>query len=134
MKSLIFDCKSIYVAFRGSETVDNWLTDFNVDKDKYTVWPECKCKIHSGFQNTTNSVNADVLAEVSRLHALYPNYSIKTTGHSLGGAMAQLTAMMLLKNGFAVSMISFGQPRVGDEDYANFSTSVFPNQWRVVHH
>jgi hypothetical protein len=41
--------KSIYVAFRGSETVDNWLTDFNVDKDKYKVWPEFKCKIHSGF-------------------------------------------------------------------------------------
>jgi len=43
--------KSIYVVFRGSISVKNWLSDFNVDKDKYTVWPECKCKVHSGFQN-----------------------------------------------------------------------------------
>lgn len=55
---------SIYVAFRGSESLDNWLTDFNVDKDKYTMWPECDCKVHSGFQNTTVAVAPDVLSEV----------------------------------------------------------------------
>ena len=91
--------KSIYVVFRGTESVDNWLTDFNVEKDEYRVWPECNCKVHSGFQNTTEKVAPDVLAEVQRLLGLFPNYSVKTTGHSLGGAQAQLTAMMLIKNG-----------------------------------
>ena len=56
--------KSIYVAFRGSESLDNWIANFNVDKDKYTVWPECNCKVHSGFQNCTNAVNDEVLTEV----------------------------------------------------------------------
>ena len=34
------------------------------------------------------SVYADVLSEVTRLHALYPTAAIKTTGHSLGAALA----------------------------------------------
>lgn len=55
---------SIYVVFRGSSSIDNWLSDLNFDKDKYTVWPECDCKVHSGFQNVTNSVNDEILEEV----------------------------------------------------------------------
>lgn len=31
-------------------------------------------------------------------------------------------------------MINFGQPRVGDDDYAAFSDLKIPNQWRLVHH
>lgn len=66
--------------------------------------------------------------------ALYPTYSVKTTGHSLGGALAQMTAMMLIHNGIPTTMINFGQPRVGDKAYAAYSNSVFPNQYRHVHH
>lgn len=80
--------KSIYVAFRGSESISNWLSDFNADKDPYRLSPECNCEVHSGFQNCTESVSAQVLAEVQRLKALYPTYSVKTTGHSLGAALA----------------------------------------------
>ena len=126
--------KSIYVAFRGSESISNWISDLNADKDPYRLSPECNCSVHSGFQNCTESVSAQVLAEVKRLKALYPTYSVKTTGHSLGGALAQMTAMMLIKNGIPTTMINFGQPRVGDKDYAAYSNSVFPNQYRHVHH
>ena len=34
---------SIYVAFRGSESVSNWLTDFDATKTDYTAYPECNC-------------------------------------------------------------------------------------------
>ncbi len=59
---------------------------------------------------------------------------VKTTGHSLGAALAQGTAMLLIKNDIEVAnMINFGQPRFGDKAYAAFSAKIFPNQWRVVH-
>lgn len=54
------------------------------------------------------------MTEVTRLKALYPEYQVKTTGHSLGGALALLTQLDLIKAGFNTQMINFGQPRVGD--------------------
>ena len=35
--------ESIYVAFRGSSSIKNWITDLNMDKDPYLMWPECNC-------------------------------------------------------------------------------------------
>lgn len=81
-----------------------------------------------GFQIDLNSVYSDVLFEVTRLKALYPSAAIKTTGHSLGAALAQLTAMSLLKDGFeGITMINFGQPRTGDKAYAAFSNAKLAN-------
>lgn len=45
-----------------------------------------------------------------------------------------MTGMRLIQAGFDASMINFGQPRTGDNDYAAFSNNVFPEQWRVVHY
>ena len=63
----------------------------------------------------------DVLAEVQRLKLLYPTYSVKTTGHSLGGALALLTQLDLIKDGYDVDMYNFGQPRAGDKNFAAFA-------------
>ena len=41
--------------------------------------------------------------------------------------------MDLVKAGFEVSMINFGQPRVGDLAYSNFAKTILPESWRVVH-
>jgi triacylglycerol lipase len=54
-----------------------------------------------------------------------PKYKLKVTGHSLGAALAHLTGMSLIKDGFKVSMINFGQPRLGNTAYAAFSDMVF---------
>jgi len=64
----------------------------------------------------------------------YQNYKVKTTGHSLGAALAHLAALALIKEGLVVSLINFGQPRVGDKNFATFSQFTLGDQWRVVHH
>lgn len=46
--------------------------------------------------------------------AAHPTYAVKTTGHSLGAALALLSGMALLNEGIDNTMINFGQPRVGD--------------------
>jgi hypothetical protein len=59
---------------------------------------------------------------------LFPTYKVKTTGHSLGAALAQGTALLLIKNDIEVAnMINFGQPRFGDKTFAAFSQQIFPN-------
>lgn len=99
---------SIYVVFRGSLSLSNFISDLNIDKVTYKTRLDCKCQVHEGFYNSTLSVFADVLAEVQRLKKLYPTYKVKTSGHSLGGAVAQLTAMELINAGIATTMINFG--------------------------
>ena len=43
--------------------------------------------------------------------------------------------MMLLKNGVEIEQeITFGQPMIGDKNYAAFATETFKNQIRIVHH
>jgi hypothetical protein len=41
--------------------------------------------------------------------------------------------MDLVKAGFDVSMINFGQPRVGDQAYSDFVKTKLSESWRVVH-
>lgn len=99
---------SIYVVFRGSSSILNWVTNLSTAKTSYTAFPDCNCKVHLGFFSAEQAVIADVLTEVKRLKGLYTTASVKTTGHSLGGAMAQLTGMDLIKAGYSVSMYNFG--------------------------
>ena len=58
---------SIYVSFRGSLTIQNWITDLSIAKTKYNSFPDCNCQVHSGFYGATMAVFPDVLAEVKRL-------------------------------------------------------------------
>ena len=66
--------ESIYVVFRGSISLDNWLTDFDATLAHYEAFPECDCKVHAGFQASLKTVYATLLAEVQRLMLEYPTY------------------------------------------------------------
>jgi len=91
--------------------------------------------VHEGFQKAANSVSGQVLGAVYGLLKDHKHAKVKTTGHSLGAALAQLTGMTLIKNGIEVDqMINFGMPRIGDKEYAEFSDATWPNtQWRMTH-
>lgn len=41
--------KSIYVVFRGSASIENWITNLDGFKSKYQMWPDCNCEVHAGF-------------------------------------------------------------------------------------
>lgn len=123
---------SIYVTYRGSSSILNWISDLNAFKVPYTSFPDCNCQVHKGFYEAEQKVIGGVLSEVKRLRSVYPSASVKVTGHSLGAALAQLTSMDLYKAGIACSVYNFGQPRVGDAGYAQFATNKV-DTWRVTH-
>jgi len=79
---------SIYVVFMGSTSIENWITNLDTFKSKYQMWPECNCSIHAGFQKAADSVSGQIVAEVHRLKGIHTKAKVKTTGHSLGAAMA----------------------------------------------
>ena len=65
----------------------------------------------------------------------YPDSTIVITGHSLGAALATLTAYdMASVYGTKVSMINFGSPRVGNGNFANvFNHRLANRAIRVTH-
>ena len=125
---------SIYVVLRGTTSITNWESDLNATKSDYND-DHCKdCYVHSGFFNAEQHVIPRIVLEVGRLSNKYGTLRAKTTGHSLGAALANLAAVDLVKAGYEVSMYNFGQPRVGNKAYAAYANAILPEQYRVTHY
>ena len=64
-------------------------------------------------------------------------FFFQVTGHSLGAAMASLCAAEIIKLGYLpadrIKLITFGQPRTGDRDYAVAHDSLMNYSYRVIH-
>jgi len=114
--------ETIFVTFRGSEDVRNWVTNLQASTTDY---PLCSgCKVHNGFLEAEQKVFPSILATVKDLQAKYPSYSVITTGHSLGAALATLTAFDLVANGInSVKLFNYGCPRVGNTAFADWASS-----------
>lgn len=120
----------IIVAFRGSESIPNWITNLDFRKSDY---PHCEgCEVHTGFYHAMQSVYDDVLEEVSDLTAAY-DYPLRVTGHSLGGALALLSALELRAVGFSVVSNTFGCPRLGTDAFAAYASAQLPGAQRNTH-
>ncbi|KAL6842670.1 hypothetical protein ACP4OV_027514 [Aristida adscensionis] len=140
--------RDIVVAWRGTKRAAEWANDLDI-----TLVPASgvvapgpgwsQPSVHRGFLSVYTSKNSSsrfnkqsareqVLAEIRRLVDAYKgeNCSITLTGHSLGAALATLTAIDVVTNGFnlvrgspspnravPVAAIVFGSPRVGDEQF-----------------
>jgi hypothetical protein len=91
------------------------------------------CEIHRGFYREARKAFPGILSAVQSLQSLYPASAVKCTGHSLGGALAQITAMGLRDKGILPALLyTFGQPRIGNKNYATCSSSSIPTM-RVTH-
>ena len=74
--------EAIYVIYRGSTSIEDWIGNFQVG---YAQYPLCEgCEVHDGFYGAEHSVIVYVTDRVRSLQVTYPNYTVITTGHSLG--------------------------------------------------
>jgi len=125
--------QTIYVVFRGSSSLRNWIEDLEVAQVGYDSQPECAgCKVHHGFYRSTLRVMDKVLKTTLVLHAKY-QYDVVFTGHSYGAAVTQLLAMELTSLDIYPAVYNFGQPRIGNAKYAAFVNEKLKNVWRVTH-
>ena len=97
------------------------------------------CKIHQGMKRCKEGTINQVMNAVKSMKSKLPDYDIILTGHSLGAAVATLSAIDLIKNGTSVSLYTFGSPRVGNKEFSDYVSSLFStlsnkyNSYRFTH-
>ena len=124
--------KQIVAVFRGTQSVQSFIKDIQIIKTRPDfIVPELpsNVRIHGGFNHAYSTIKTQTRQSVLKLANQYPDYEIVFTGHSLGGAMATLAAVDFhIQTGGVyddrVSVITFGQPRIGNKDWALYVNSL----------
>jgi len=135
--ALSHDDRAIILAFRGTNSFLQLCkeVDFTVLRTKKDA--PLGGKVGSYFHAVFVALwESGIGANVDRLMSEYPNYQIWVTGHSLGGSIASLIATHILNEynlpEERIRLVTFGQPRTGDTDYADAHNLRFPHSYRVV--
>ncbi|XP_039135707.1 phospholipase A1-Igamma1, chloroplastic-like [Dioscorea cayenensis subsp. rotundata] len=148
--------RDIIIAWRGTVTNIEWVSDFmDILRPVSSVGipcPDPDVKVETGFidlytdkdtscQFCKYSAREQVLAEVKKLIDLYAvkngeEVSISVIGHSLGSALAVLSAYDIAETGVnggkKVCVFSFAGPRVGNRKFKNRFEGLGVKALRVV--
>eukprot|EP01080_Neovahlkampfia_damariscottae_P011720 gene11720-5059_t len=124
--------KNIVIAFRGTrlKSIKNWISNlrFGIKKDFPNV---SGAKIHAGFYDDYKKLHKTVLEALKNL----PKHKkILFVGHSRGGALASVGALMVARDGYGdrVELMTFGKPRIGNKEFAKYFDQTVKSKWRVV--
>ncbi|KAI5120004.1 hypothetical protein M0805_008465 [Coniferiporia weirii] len=131
--------QEIVVAYRGSIQFQDFITDLDfplVDYSSPGVTNTSGVKTHQGFLTAFNSAADIVLSNVTDQLNKYPSYSLVSTGHSLGAALASLGGVSLAANfpNVPLKVYTYGQPRTGNSAYASLAEDLIGagNIYRTV--
>jgi triacylglycerol lipase len=116
------------ISFAGTETdnLKEWVGNFNA-----LIGPG---GLHWGFKSDADAAWTEVVTALNA--APGPLY---LTGHSLGGAIATITALRIAQEMPALAdrihgIYTFGMPRTGDATYAmRYNAALGPRTFRLVH-
>ena len=124
---------AIVIAFRGSENIQNWITNLDFIRTDYD---QCYgCSVHKGFLKAYRDISSTVELMYINFKAQFPDARLIVTGHSLGGALAILCAIRFKESAVDVDLVyTFGQPRVGNKAFADYYTASLPNTFRLINY
>ena len=121
---------NLFIVFQGSQSDHDWANNAIFELVPYTSGSG---HYHRGFMNICNISYTDVGTYIQNEVTKNANLKITVTGHSLGGAMAMLYALLLQKAKINVTqLITFGQPRCGNLEFVNFYSTLKIPYYRFV--
>ncbi|KAH7326901.1 alpha/beta-hydrolase [Rhizoctonia solani] len=132
---------TVVVAHQGTDPLEirALITDakFIPSRLSTTLFPNVssEIKVHSGFKQAQAASAPQILAAVKRVLADRNSKSVTVVGHSLGGAIAALDALYLklnLPSNIAIKGVTYGQPRVGNPEFANWFDQTINDFSRVT--
>jgi len=107
------------IVIRGTANDANVLSDIDVRLVSDT---RTGIKLHKGFRD----VAVNIMQIIDTTKTL--EHTVHVTGHSLGGAVAQIIGMWLHIRGKNVQIFSYGSPKVSNQVLSGGQ----PTHWRVV--
>ena len=141
--------KSVYLVFRGTEPS---VQDFAADANLFRSSDPCAgaaygSKVHAGFKHAYLAIQLVVKATLLKLFAPDGPHGgferLIISGHSLGAALATLAAKdlaVILQKAAkrklvampAISVFTYGSPRVGSATFVEQYDAALPDTWRFV--
>jgi hypothetical protein len=122
--------KTLVIAFKGTKLMSEWIKNMKMHMTEIRWTVETKDdnrKMHHGFQDIYIGLRQEILDFGIDFMTTNPDYKILFTGWSLGAALALIGAVDFYeRSGMAerIYTITFGQPRVGNDHYANYVNSL----------
>ncbi len=107
------------IVIRGTANESNILSDIDV---RLVSDARTGIKLHKGFRDASITI-MQILDDDHTIE-----HTVHVTGHSLGGAIAQIIGMWLHKRGKNVQIFSYGSPKVSSQVLSGGQ----PTHWRVV--
>jgi triacylglycerol lipase len=123
----------IVLAFRGTKSAENWGTNLHAQLI-HPAHTDGALRLHSGFYEAFEKLSdgkKGIIKKLDELRSSPGNRApIYITGHSLGGALAQIATAVLGSDDIA-ACYTFGSPRVGN--YV-FDAWVKPPSYRLINY
>ena len=114
------------IIIRGTANQSNMLSDIDV---RLVKDDDLGIYLHKGFKDASTVVMQAIDNTYENGSKKYTvEHTVHVTGHSLGGAVAQIIGMWLHKRGKNVQIYSYGSPKVSSEILSGGQ----PTHWRVV--
>ncbi|QYX30006.1 lipase family protein [Sphaerospermopsis torques-reginae] len=108
------------ISFKGTDTINDWKTNLQFFQRENGS----EGNVHNGFYQAVNKNWEQLLKEIQKHQDKFnnkQNKEILLTGHSLGGALAIITASRLNSlaefTGKIKGVYTYGAPRVGNKDF-----------------
>lgn len=126
---------SLFVGFRGSSNIQNWLDNLQIKQ--ITPYDNKLIAVDDGFYKIYNALKNDLYTHLNKFVTKYNTNDVLLTGHSLGAAIATLFAFdfcYYTQPYHVYSLITFGSPRVGNNDFSNYMHGCNISSTRVTHY
>jgi predicted lipase len=130
---------TLVLAFRGTETLENLITDTKTDLGAINTNVATGVYVHRGFQMHHRTLMNAVIHEITRyVHG--GGKEVVFTGHSLGASVCLMSAfacaidpvLSMFMQHVGVRCVTFGCPRVGARDFTEWSNELVPGTIKVV--
>ncbi len=121
---------AVYLAFRGTDTAQDWLDDLQLHQQHYPWQPDVGL-VHGGFLKLYASLRDLAMQAVDGLH---PSGSLWVCGHSLGSSLSSLAVLDMRARwpDLPLQHYNFASPRLASPTFARYYNSLNVPTFRVV--